>query len=67
MLLHLVMPYVRHVHLGLHIGIILKGKITRIWSFSCAFALTTMGYSGLKISFGIIILLKLLTIIKQRP
>ena len=49
MLLPLIMPYVKHVHLGLHIGVRLKGRTSHIWSFSCGFAYdTTMEYAGLK-------------------
>ena len=64
MLLPLVILYIRHARLVLHIGVRLKGKTTRIWSFSCGFACTTtMGCAGFKLSFGIIIVLYLLTII----
>ena len=37
-LLPLVMPYVRYMHLGLYIGVNLKGRTTHIWSFGCSFA-----------------------------
>ena len=37
-LLPLGIPHVRHAYLGLHIGVRLKGRRTRIWSFSCGFA-----------------------------
>ena len=61
----LVMPHVRHVHLGLYIVVSLKGRADCIWLFGCYFACTTtMGYAGFKLSFGIIIVLQLLTIIK---
>ena len=42
-LLTLVMPHIRHVHLSLYIGVRLESRITRIWSFDCSFACTTMG------------------------
>ena len=55
-LLPLVMPYVRHAHLGLHIGVKLKGRTTRIRSFNFNFACATiMGCAGFKLLFGIII------------
>ena len=61
----LVMPYVRNAHLDLHIGVILKGRTAYIWFFDCGFACATIiGYAGFKLSFGIIILLSLLPIIK---
>ena len=64
-LLPLVMAHVRHAHLGLHIAVSLKGRTTRIWSFVCGFACdTTIGCVGFRLSFGTIILLQLLTIIK---
>ena len=57
-LLPLVVPHVRHAHLGLHIAVILKGKTTYICSFGFNLAFTTtMGCSGSRISFGIITLL----------
>ena len=57
-LLHFVMPHIRYVHLGLHIGVSLKGRTTHIWSFGSGFAFaTSMGCAGFKLSFGIIILL----------
>ena len=52
------MPYIRHLCLGLHIAVSLKGRLTRIWSFDCGFACaTTMGCTGFRLSFGTIILL----------
>ena len=58
MLLPLVMPHVRHAHLGLHMAVSLKGRPTRIWSFGCIFTCATaMGCAGFEISFGIIIFL----------
>ena len=64
-LLPFVMPHVRHMHLGLLIVVSLKGRIICIWSFGCGFAFaTTMGCAGFRLSFGIIILPQLLTIIK---
>ena len=55
---YLVMPHVRHAHLGLHIGVRLEGSTTRIWSFGCGFACTTtMGCAQFKLSFGTIIIL----------
>ena len=58
MLVPLTMLYVRHAHLGLHIGVSLKGKTTRIWSFGCGFTCATiMGYAGFELSFGIIVVL----------
>ena len=64
-LLPLVVPHIRHAYLGLHIVLSLKGITTRIWSFGCGFACTTtMGYAGFEVSFGVMIVLKLLTIIK---
>ena len=60
-----VMPHVRHARLGLHIVVSLKGRTIHIWSLGCGFACaTTMGCTEFRLSFGIIILLKLLTIIK---
>ena len=62
---YLVMPHVRHAHLGLHIGVSLKGTTTRIWSFGFGFACAiTMRCAGFKLSFAIIFVLKFLTIIK---
>ena len=64
-ILPLVMFNLRHALGGLYIQASLKGITTCIWSFSCSFACdTTMGCCGFKLSFGIIILLQLLTIIK---
>ena len=58
MLLPLAMPYIRHAHLGLYIGISLKGRTTHIWYFSCSFACaTTMGCAKFRLSFGTTILL----------
>ena len=55
---YLVMPHVRYAHLGLYIGVRLEGRTTHIWFFGCGFAYTTtMGGSGFKLSFGIIIVL----------
>ena len=57
-ILPLVMPHVRHAHLGLHIGVRLKGRTTHIWSFGCTFTYgTIMEYAGLELSFGIIIVI----------
>ena len=57
-LLPLVRPHIRHVRLGLHKAVGLKGRTTRIWSFSCGFACATaMGYAGFRLLFGIIIVL----------
>ena len=54
----LVMPYIKHAYLGLYIGVSLKGRITCIWSFDCGFAYAaTMGCTGFKLLFGIIICL----------
>ena len=65
MLLPFVMLHVRHAHLGLHIGVSLKGRTTRIWSFCCSFAYAnTIGHAYFELLFGIIIFLYLLTIIK---
>ena len=67
MLLPLVMLHIRHACLGQHIAVSLKGRTTHIRSFGCGFACaTTMGCAGFKLLFGIIIVLKLLTVIKQR-
>ena len=58
MLLPLVRPHVRHVHLGLHIGVRLEARITHIWSFGCFFGCaTTMECAGFKLSFGTIVVL----------
>ena len=57
-LLTLVMPQVRNARLSLHIALILKDRTTRIWSFGCSFiCATTMGCTGFRLSFGIIVLL----------
>ena len=66
MLLPLVILNVKHVYLGLHTWVSLKGGATCIWFFGCnyAYAITT-GYAEFKLSFGIIITLQLLTIIKK--
>ena len=57
-LLPFVIPYIRHVHFGLHIAINLKGRTTCIWSFGCGFACaTTIGCVGFRLSFGTSILL----------
>ena len=51
---YLVMPHVRHVHLGLHIGASLKGKTASIWSFGYGFACTTtMECAGIELLFYI--------------
>ena len=43
-LLPFVIPHVRHAHLCLYIGVSLKGRTTRIYSFGYGFACaTTMG------------------------
>ena len=58
MLLPIVMPHIRHAHLGLHIAVSLKGRKTHIWSFGCGFACTsTMECAGFRLSFGMIIVL----------
>ena len=58
MLLSLIRPHIRHAHLGLHITVSSKGKITCIWSFGCSFACATiMGCAGFRLSFGTVILL----------
>ena len=58
MLLPLIRPHVRHAHLGLHITVSSKGKITRILSFGCSFACaTTMGCAGFRLLFGTVIVL----------
>ena len=41
MLLLLIILCISHAHLGLHIGVSLKGRTTLIWSFGCGFASTT--------------------------
>ena len=58
-LLLVVKPHVRHAHLGLYIGVNLKGRTTLIWSFGCSFAfVTAMGCAWFILSsFGIIIIL----------
>ena len=49
-LLPLVRPHVRHARLGLYIAVSLKGRTTRIWSFSCGFACATeMGCAGFRL------------------
>ena len=64
-LLPLVILHVRHAHLGIHIVVSLKGRITHIWSFGCGFVCAlTMGCAGFKLPFGTIIVLILLIIIK---
>ena len=66
-LLPLMIPCIRHVHLGLHIAVTLKGRTTHIWSFSCGFACAiAMVCARFELSFVIIIVLYLLTIIKKR-
>ena len=58
MLLPLVRPQVRHACLGLYIAVSLKGRKTRIQPFGCSFACATaMGYAGLRLIFGTIIVL----------
>ena len=53
-LMPFIMPHVRYAHLGLYIGVILKVRATRIWSFGCGFTCaTTIGCAGFKLSFGI--------------
>ena len=55
---YLVMPHVMHAHLGLHIAVSLKGKITCSWSFGCGFACATaMGCAGFRLLFGTAIVL----------
>ena len=50
---------------GLHLWASLRDIAIRIWSFGGGFACATaVGCAGLKLSFGIIILLKFSTIIK---
>ena len=57
-LLLFIMPHIRHMHLDLHIGVSLKGRTARIWSFGCSFVYaTTMGYARFDLSFGIVIVL----------
>ena len=57
-LLPLVRPHIRHVHLGLHIAVSLKVRTTHIWSFGCYFACATaMGCAGFKLLFGTVIVL----------
>ena len=61
MLLPIVMPYIKHAHLGSHKRVRLEGRTTPIWSFRCDFAYSiTMGCAGFRLSFGIIIFLQLL-------
>ena len=58
MVLPLVMPHIRHAHLGLYIGLSLKGRTSYIWSFGCGFVCATaMGCSEFKLSFGTTIVL----------
>ena len=46
----LVRPHVMHARSGLHIAVSLKGRTTRIWSFSCGFTCATaMGYTGFRL------------------
>ena len=53
-LLPLVMIHIKHMHLGLHIGVSLKGRTTNVCSFGCGFACaTTIGCAGFELSFGI--------------
>ena len=55
-LLPLVKPHVRQVHLGLHIAVSLNSRTARIWSFGCSFAYATaMRYAGFRLLFGTII------------
>ena len=56
---------IRHTHLGLHTWVSLKGRAICIWSFGYNFAYAIkMGCAGFKLSFCIISILQLLTIIK---
>ena len=56
-LVPLVMPHVKHAHLGQHIAVSLKSRTICIWSCSCGLACATaMGYAGFELSFGIIII-----------
>ena len=49
-----------HAHLGLHIAVSLKGRITRIWCFGCGFACATaMGCVGFRLLFSTAIVLQL--------
>ena len=49
----LVRPHVRHVRLGLHIAVSLKGRTTCIWSFGCGFACATeMECAVFRLLFG---------------
>ena len=41
-ILHFVIPHVRHIHLGLRIGVSLKGRTACIWSFGCGFTFATI-------------------------
>ena len=53
-----VLPHIRYMCLRLHIGVRVEGTTTCIWFFGCSFACATiMGCAGLRLSFGIIILL----------
>ena len=55
-LLPLVMPYVRHAHLNLHIAVSLKGRTTCIYSFDFGFACAiAMGCAGFRLLFNTII------------
>ena len=58
LVLPLILLHIMHAHLGLHIGVSLKGIETHIWSIGCGFACaTTLGCAGFKVSSGINILL----------
>ena len=58
MLLYLIMPHIRHKHLGPHLGVRLKGRTAYIWPFGRFFAdATAMLYAGFEPSFGISIVL----------
>ena len=58
MLLPLIRPHIRHVRLGLHIVVSLKGSTMSIWSFGYGFACATiMGCGGLRLFFDTIIVL----------
>ena len=64
-LLPLVRPHVKHAHLGLHIAVSSKDRTTCIWSSGLSFACATaMGCTGFRLSFGIMIVVELLTLIK---
>ena len=57
-LLPLVMPYIRNESLGLHIAVSMKGRTTRIWSCGYGFTfITAMGCAGFRLLFGTIIVL----------